>query len=140
MTRAFTDDNEASKVFTSLIDNGTIPADEVEKRTNKEPDAKTKAKKAAATPPGTVEATTNPDLVLPSRLMYEIKDQNGKTQVVFGDQIILIERNKLFSESANALDRYRKRMVQILAILGEVEKTTDGLGNRLHIISTEEPL
>ena len=59
---------------------------------------------------------------------------------VFADEVILIGRDKLFAESANALERYRKRMIQILAILGEIEKTTDGLQNRLHIIATEEPL
>jgi hypothetical protein len=31
-------------------------------------------------------------------------------------------------------------MIQILAILGEIEKSTDGLVSRIHIISTEEPL
>ena len=141
---ALTDDEVASKVFMKMIEGNKIPADEVESRTYKpEAEAKAKAKKtAAAAAPGSepVEVTTDNSLTLPSRLIYEIADQNGKTEYVFADQIILIERNKLFSDSANGLERYKKRMIQILAILGEVEKTTDGLGNRLHIISTEEPL
>lgn len=140
---ALTDDEEASKVFAQLIASGQVPADEVESRTYKPEanSAKSKSKKAADKPGSEpVEVTTDEDLTLPSRLIYEIADQSGKKEYVFADQIILIERNKLFTDSANGLERYRKRMIQILAILGEIEKTTDGLGSRLHIISTEEPL
>ena len=142
---ALTDDELASKVFTEMIEKGKIPSDEVDARTYKpEAEAKARAKRAPATPPAPgsepVEVTTDESLTLPSRLIYEIADQSGKTEYVFADEIILIERNKLFTDSANGLERYRKRMMQILAILGEVEKTTDGLANRLHIISTEEPL
>ena len=137
---AITDDVEAAKVFAELIAAGKVAPEDVERRTYVPDPAEKRGKKSAKQAPETVEITTDPDLKLPSRLMYVIEDRNGKRQTVFADEIILIERSKLFAGSANALERYKKRMVQLLAILGEVEKTTDGLSSRLHIISTEEPL
>ena len=147
--RAITDDTEASKIFQQMIDSGKVPADQVKARTYSEEEdvqkkkAKEKAAKAAKAGKKVdevAEITTDPNLVLPKRLIYEIVDKSGASQNVFADEVILIGRDKLFAESANALERYRKRMIQILAILGEIEKTTDGLQNRLHIIATEEPL
>ncbi len=144
---AITDDVEASKVFQELISSGKLTEEQAKARTfdvaadaAKKAKAKAKAdkkpKKPGAKDP--VEITTDENLVLPNRLMYVIEDHNGIKQTVFADEIILLGRTKLFSESANALERYRKRMIQIMAILGEIEKTTDGLQSRLHIIKTEE--
>ena len=147
---AITDDVEASKVFQQLIDEGKLTPEQAKSRTYSEedkpkkaapkaaPKGKGKAAKPAAQEP--VEITTDRDLVLPNRLMYRIEDTAGRQQIVFADEIILIERSKLFAGSANALERYRKRMVQILGILGEIEKSTDGLYNRIHTIAVEEPL
>ena len=72
--------------------------------------------------------------------IYVIADNDGKEQTVFADEIVLLERTKLFSGSANALERYRNRMIQILAIMGEIEKSTDGLASRIHIIASEAKL
>ena len=113
------------------------PAKKVEAKKAAPKKGKGKNAKPASEP---VEITTVPDLVLPNRLMYRIEDSAGRQQVVFADEIILIERSKLFAGSANALERYRKRMVQILGLLGEIEKSTDGLYSRIHTISVEEPL
>ena len=147
--RAITDDREASEVFKQMIESGKLTAEEAKARTYSEADdvlkkwAKEKAAKdakAGKKVDQVAEFYTDPNLVLPKRLIYVIEDRNGASQYVFADEIILLNREKLFSESANALERYRKRMIQILAILGEIEKSTDGLQNRLHIIATEEKL
>ena len=143
--RALTDDHEASKVFQDFLASGKMTEDEFKAKTfDMAADIKARAaqaKKAAAKgKKAEVGITTDENLVLPKRLMYEIVNEQGQSQIVFADEIILIERTKLFAGSANALERYRKRMIQILAILGEIEKSTDGLISRIHIISTEEPL
>lgn len=128
---AITDDREADKAFREMIDSGKISAEQAQERTYKsDPKKKTKG----------VESTLDPNLTVPNRLMYVIADHAGKTETVFADEIILLDRNKLFTSSANALERYRSRMIQILQLLGEIEKTTDGLISRLHVISTEDPL
>lgn len=131
---ALTDDAEAAKAFEEMRTSGRLTDEQFKARTYV-PDKNNKkdAKK-------TVEITTDDSLVLPNRLIYVIADNNGKQQTVFADEIILIERTKLFAGSANALERYKNRMIQILAILGEIEKSTDGLLSRLHVISTEDPL
>jgi hypothetical protein len=143
--RALTDDEEASKVFQKMLAEGKISEDDFKAKTfDMAADIKARAAKAKAAAAKGAKAdvgiTTDENLVLPKRLMYVIEDTNGAAQTVFADEIILIERSKLFAGSANALERYRKRMIQILAILGEIEKSTDGLVSRIHIISTEEPL
>lgn len=132
--RAITDDQEAARIFEEMKTSGRLSADEIKARTYTKPKASAKKNKDE------VEATIDENLVLPNRLLYVIADNTGRTETVFADEIILLERTKLFAGSANALERYRNRMIQILAILGEVEKTTDGLISRLHIISTEDPL
>ena len=134
---AITDDEEASRAFQEMIANGTLTEEQAKARTYSGTPKGAKKKKGKS---DSVEITTDPNLVLPNRLMYVIEDENGKQQNVFADEIILLERSKLFAGSANALERYRKRMIQIMAILGEIEKSTDGLQNRLYIIKTEEPL
>ncbi|MBQ4358649.1 MAG: hypothetical protein II767_00160, partial [Proteobacteria bacterium] len=131
--RAITNDTEADQVFKDLIANGTVPASMVKDRTFTPAKAPKKKK-------GEVEVTTDPNLTLPSRLMYVLEDNNGATEVVFADEILLVERSKLVAGSANALDRYKRRMMQILSILGEIEKSTDGLQSRIHIIATEDPI
>lgn len=131
--RAITDDEEADKVFKSLIENGTVPSSQVKDRTYN-------ASKAPKKKKGEVEITTDPNLTLPSRLMYVLEDHSGATEIVFADEVLLVERNKLVAGSANALDRYKRRMMQILSVLGEIEKSTDGLQSRIHIIATEDPI
>lgn len=133
--RAITDDVEAAKVFQQLHESGELSDEEFKARTYV-PAKKTIRGKKVAKPIPEEELK----LTLPNRLMYVIEDGNGKQQTVFADDIIMVERTKLFAGSANALERYRKRMIQILAILGEVEKTTDGLQSRIHVISSEEKI
>lgn len=130
---ALTDDADAAKAFENMHVSGQLSDEAYKARVY---DA-SKAKKANSK---TVEVTTDDSLVLPNRLIYVIADNNGKEQYVFADEIILIERTKLFAGSANALERYRNRMIQILAILGEIEKSTDGLASKVRIMSTEEKL
>lgn len=130
---ALTDDADAAKAFENMHVSGQLSDEAYKARVY---DA-SKAKKANSK---TVEVTTDNSLVLPNRLIYVIADNNGKEQYVFADEIILIERTKLFAGSANALERYRNRMIQILAILGEIEKSTDGLASKVRIMSTEEKL
>ncbi len=130
---ALTDDADAAKAFESMHVSGQLSDDAYKARVY---DA-SKAKKANSK---SVEVTTDDSLVLPNRLIYVIADNSGKEQYVFADEIILIERTKLFAGSANALERYRNRMIQILAILGEIEKSTDGLASKVRIMSTEEKL
>lgn len=130
---ALTDDADAAKAFENMHVSGQLSDEAYKARVY---DA-SKAKKANSK---TVEVTTDDSLELPNRLIYVIADNNGKEQYVFADEIILIERTKLFAGSANALERYRNRMIQILAILGEIEKSTDGLASKVRIMSTEEKL
>ena len=137
VTSAITDDEEASRVFKQLLADGKITEEQAKARTY-DPAAQNKGKaKGKGAKAGDVAEDIDPNLVLPNRLMYRIEDRNGKQQVVFADEIILVERTKLFAGSSNALDRYRKRMMQVLALMGEVEKTTDGLYNRIHSIAVE---
>jgi len=140
---AVTDDVEADKVFRELISSGRLTEEQVKARTlennAKKVAAKAKAKKGKAGEE-TVEITTDESLTLPNRLLYRLEDTTGKQHYAFADEIILVDRNKLFANSANALERYRKRMIQILGLLGEIEKTTDGLYSRVHTIAVEEPL
>ena len=72
--------------------------------------------------------------------MYVLEDASGNQSYAFADEIILLDRAKLYAASPNALERYRKRMIQIMAILGDIEKSTDSLVGKLHAISTEEKL
>ena len=140
---AITDDVEADKIFRELISNGQLTEEQVKARTlennSKKAAAKAKAKKGKAAEE-TVEITTDESLTLPNRLLYRLEDTTGKQHYAFADEIILVERSKLFASSANALERYRKRMIQILGLLGEIEKSTDGLYSRVHTIAVEEPI
>ena len=132
---ALTDDADAAKAFEAMHASGRLSDDEYKARIYAPAKAKTKA---GAEP--VVEITTDTTLTLPNRLIYVIADNDGKEQTVFADEIVLLERTKLFSGSANALERYRNRMIQILAIMGEIEKSTDGLASRIHIIASEAKL
>lgn len=135
--RAITDDEMASKVFEELKASGRLTDEDIKERQfNAVADAAKRAKKGSK--PVVDESIAN--LSLPNRLMYVIEDRNGKEEIVFSNEIILIERSKLFAGSANALERYRKRMMQILQLLGDIEKSTDGLLGKLHAISTEEKI
>ena len=132
---ALTDDADAAKAFEAMHASGRLSDDEYKARIYDPAKAKTKA---GAKP--VVEITTDTTLTLPNRLIYVIADNDGKEQTVFADEIVLLERTKLFGGSANALERYRNRMIQILAIMGEIEKSTDGLASRIHIIASEAKL
>ena len=132
---ALTDDADAAKAFEAMHASGRLSDDEYKARIYAPAKAKTKA---GAEP--VAEITTDTTLTLPNRLIYVIADNDGKEQTVFADEIVLLERTKLFSGSANALERYRNRMIQILAIMGEIEKSTDGLASRIHIIASEAKL
>lgn len=132
---ALTDDADAAKAFEAMHASGRLSDDEYKARIYAPAKAKTKAGAESV-----VEITTDTTLTLPNRLIYVIADNDGKEQTVFADEIVLLERTKLFSGSANALERYRNRMIQILAIMGEIEKSTDGLASRIHIIASEAKL
>lgn len=132
---ALTDDADAAKAFEAMHASGRLSDDEYKARIYAPAKAKTKA---GAEP--VVEIITDTTLTLPNRLIYVIADNDGKEQTVFADEIVLLERTKLFGGSANALERYRNRMIQILAIMGEIEKSTDGLASRIHIIASEPKL
>ena len=80
------------------------------------------------------------DVFIPILLATFFSTLTGLIVTSLYQRINLINRTMLFAGTATALDRYRKRMIQILALLGEIDKSTDGLQSRLHIISTEEPL
>jgi len=134
--RAITDDDEAARVF-SEMKSGLTEA-QIKARTYTGPAVLRGRVVGRPAAPSVSEVTEG--LVLPNRLMYVIQDRSGKEEVVFADEIILLDRTKLYATSPNALERYRKRMIQILALLGDIEKTTDGLMSKLHAISTEEPL
>ncbi|MCL2326375.1 MAG: hypothetical protein FWC40_07785 [Proteobacteria bacterium] len=134
--RAITDDDEAARVFAEMRSKGLLAEAQIRARTFSPAAAAARGRVATARPASDVPE----GLVLPNRLMYVIQDRSGKEEVVFADEIILIDRAKLYATSPNALERYRKRMIQILALLGDIEKTTDGLMSKLHAISTEEPL
>ncbi len=129
--RAITDDEQAHKIFAQLKADGLAD----DSRNFKAPSEKElKANRAFASSP------VAEGLIVPNRLMYVLQDKSGKEVIAFADEILLLSRDKLYKASPNALDRYRKRMVQIIAILGDIEKTTDGLIGKLHAISTEEKL
>lgn len=135
--RAITDDEVASKVFTELKESGRLSADEIKERQfNAAADAAKRSKRGSRP----VVDPRIAELDLPNRLMYVIEDRDGNSETVFSNEIILIERSKLFAGSANALERYKKRMIQILKLLGDIEKSTDGLLGKLHAISTEEKI
>lgn len=131
---ALTDDAEAAKAFEAMHASGRLSDDEYKARIYNAAKARTRNDSPV------VEITTDPSLTLPNRLIYVIADNDGKEQTVFADEIILLERTKLFAGSANALERYRNRMIQILAIMGEIEKSTDGLASRIHIIASEDKI
>ncbi len=129
--RAITDDEEADRVFAQLKESGKA----TDARNFKAPSEKEIKEKHL------VESSPVPDgLTVPNRLMYVIQDRNGNEEVVFADEIMLLDRAKLYAASPNALERYRKRMMQIMAILGDIDKSTDGLVGKLHAIATEEKL
>ena len=135
---AITDDAEAEKAFLAMHESGVLDEAAFTARKYTPPtQRRARSARAQAKPDEPLEDANR---VLPRRLLYVIEDKDGKQQTVFSDQIILINRTMLFAGTATALDRYRKRMIQILALLGEIDKSTDGLQSRLHIISTEEPL
>jgi len=133
---AITDDEEASKVFQKLHESGALSDEDFKARTYSAPAKAIRNRKGSKK----TAVAEDPNLVLPGRLMYILEDRQGNQQTVFADEIIMVERTKLFAGSANALERYRKRMIQILSLLGELEKSTDGLQSRLHVISTETPI
>ena len=129
--RAITDDEEADKVFAKMKSEGKA----TDARNFKEMSEKElKASHAYASSP------VAPGLVVPNRMLYVLVDKSGKESYAFADEILLLDRDKLYKASPNALDRYRKRMMQIIAIIGDIEKTTDSFVGKLHAISTEEPI
>ena len=129
--RAITDDEEADRIFRKLKEEGKA----TDERNFKALSAKElKALHAVASAP------VAEGLVVPNRMIYVLEDEAGTQSYAFADEIILLDRAKLYAASPNALERYRKRMLQIMAILGDIEKTTDGLVSKLHSIATEEEL
>lgn len=137
---ALTDDVEAAKAFEAMKASGRLSDEEIKARTYQPEKVSASKKKKDKKADDVVEATVDENLVLPNRLIYTLVDDNQREQNVFADEVILLERSKLLTGSANALERYRNRMIQIIKIIGEIEKTTDGLGSRLHVIATEEKL
>ncbi|MBQ1267182.1 MAG: hypothetical protein IIY06_10585 [Proteobacteria bacterium] len=129
--RAITDDEEADRIFRKLKEEGKVTDERNFKPLS---DKELKALHAVASAP------VAEGLVVPNRLMYVLEDASGNQSYAFADEIILLDRAKLYAASPNALERYRKRMIQIMAILGDIEKSTDSLVGKLHAISTEEKL
>jgi len=62
------------------------------------------------------------DKIVPSRIMYEVINRKGDTVTLFADELVLVDREKLFGESANALQRYEQRCKQIQSLMKEIEQ------------------
>ena len=77
---------------------------------------------------------------LPPKLIYELQTRSGKPIYVLADEIILIGRSEIFGASANAVERYEKRMIQIMKMAREVDKSCQPLIEKLEAQASEEML
>ncbi len=85
-------------------------------------------------------AEEEPQRDLPPKLIYEVQARGFAPTFVLADEFILVRRGDLLGSSANAVERYERRMKQILEIIFETEKTTEMLLKKLQEQANETPL
>ena len=77
------------------------------------------------------EAKSLEGLELPNRIMYDVLDRRGASQLVFADEIVLLDRKLLFGKALNALERYNQRTQQIKSLLDETKDISSTISGDL---------
>lgn len=80
------------------------------------------------------------ELELPPKVIYQLQPRQGQAVYALADEIILITRSEVFGATPNALQRYEKRMTQILKAIIETEKSVEPLSSKLKTQADEELL
>lgn len=62
--------------------------------------------------------------VLPNHLIYRTLDRHGTENLLFADELVLVDRSLLFGKSANALERYKQRNQQIRQLIDNARKAS----------------
>jgi hypothetical protein len=77
------------------------------------------------------EAQALEGMDLPNHLIYRVLDRNGTEIPLFADEVILVDRELLFGQSANALERYKRRNAQIQKLLEEAKAASASISGEL---------
>jgi hypothetical protein len=78
------------------------------------------------------EAQALEGMDLPNHLIYRVLDRNGTEIPLFADEVILVDRELLFGQSANALERYKRRNAQIQKLLEEAKAASTSISGELN--------
>jgi len=113
---------ELAAIWKDMKGDYAAPAEEEDKTKGKKPKEKTE------------------ELGLPPKVIYQLQPRQGAPFYVLADEIILITRSEIFGATPNALQRYEKRMTQILKAIVETEKSVEPLGSKLKTQASEELL
>ena len=88
--------------------------------------------------PGKGENLDNLDI--PNRIMYDVLNRRGESNLMFADEIILVDRKLLFGNSANALDRYKQRTTQIAKLISNIRSESATISTDLAVFMTPEAI
>ncbi len=72
------------------------------------------------------------ELDLPNRLIYRVFNRTGREMMFFADDILLIDRNVLFGNSKNALERYKLRTDEINKLIAEIDSASSTIVSDLN--------
>ena len=75
---------------------------------------------------------------LPSRLIYNVLDRNGRNIPMFADEVVLVDRSLLFGKSANALERYKRRTNQINKLIKEIDEVREPIAKDLKVFIDDD--
>lgn len=88
--------------------------------------------------PGKGENLDNLDI--PNRIMYDVLNRRGESNLMFADEIILVDRKLLFGNAANALDRYKQRTAQIAKLIANIRTESTTISTDLASFMTPEAI
>lgn len=77
-------------------------------------------------------------LDIPNRLMYKVMDRRGQEALLFADEMVLVDRAKLFGKSMEALERYEQRTAQIKKVIEQARKDSSTIVSDLTYFMTEQ--
>ena len=72
--------------------------------------------------------------------MYDVLNRRGESNLMFADEIILVDRKLLFGNSANALDRYKQRTTQIAKLISNIRSESATISTDLAVFMTPEAI
>ena len=106
------DDKEASTIYTNI------------KTDNKWSEAQKRLRDYVPANKKEEAELAKQELDLPNRLIYRVLSRTGRDMMFFADDILLIDRQVLFGNSKNALERYKLRTDEINKLISEIDSAS----------------